>query len=349
MNGRRTMLVLMTAAVAVRLLAATIAIAATDMQPNDLARLRDGPAYLAYVTAIRGGAEGFAQLAEYDRRVFAGYPLLLALIGADRLPLLAIALNWLAAAGAAALAWRLYDDVRVGWAMAVLTPSYLLYSTTVMSEAVVVLAGVAAVLLMTRARGVPAGVALGFAAVARPLALSFGAACLAVRSWRSRTFLSAAIVALLCVAAAGAWLWWWSGSLASGIDVYRSDTRAYGGNAIFTWPFASLIGVPLRESVPLWKIAYIWAHVAVVLAGLVLLLRERPRDRTSLAWLATNTAIAVSIGGIWGFHEFHRFLIPALPPLFYAWRNLLPRHRGIWIAIGIASAVLAARGVGHGW
>lgn len=246
-HASRTMLMLAAAAIAVRLLAATIAFVTTDLRPADLGRLRDGAAYLAYASAI---TDGFAGLAEYDRRVFPGYPLLLALIGAARWPLIAVLLNWLAAGAAAALAYRLYDDVRVGWAMAVLTPSYVLYSTTIMFEAVVLLAGVAAVLLMTRGRGVPAGLALGFAAVARPLAASFGAACLAVRSWRDRAFLAAAFVTLACVAIAGAWLWWWSGSLASGIDVYRSDTRAYGGDSLFAWPFASLIGVPLRESVP---------------------------------------------------------------------------------------------------
>ena len=132
---RRTMLMLVVATIAVRLLAVTIAMATTDLRPDDLARLRDGPAYLAYASAI---TEGFAGLAEYDRRVFPGYPLLLALLGAVRWPLIAVFLNWLAAGAAAALAYRLCDDVRVGWAMAVLTPSYVLYSTTVMSEAVVV-------------------------------------------------------------------------------------------------------------------------------------------------------------------------------------------------------------------
>jgi hypothetical protein len=84
---RGTMLMLVVAAIAVRLLAVMIAVATTDLRPDDLARLRDGPAYLAYASAI---TEGFAGLAEYDRRVFPGYPLLLALIGAVRWPLIAV-------------------------------------------------------------------------------------------------------------------------------------------------------------------------------------------------------------------------------------------------------------------
>lgn len=346
---RRTLLIVFAAAVGTRMLAALLAVAVSDVQVTDFARLRDGASYLAYASAIREGRTGFKELPHYDRRVFPGYPLLLAASGADRFPLLGIFFNWLAAAGAAVLAYRFYDDERIGWAMAVLTPSYVLYSTTIMSEATVLLGGMAGIYLLGRNRAVAAGASLAYAAIARPLAASFGLAALTVRSWRSRSFLAAAALSIGLVAATGLWLWWWSGSFFSGVDVYATDSRAYGDDQMFTWPFRSLVMVPLKTAVAAWKIVYIWAHVLVVVGGFALLLRERPRPQVSLVWLASNTAIVVCIGGIWGFHEFHRFIIPALPPLFYAWRAFLPRHRALWIAVACVSAAIAAKGLGHGW
>lgn len=346
---RRTLLVLFAAAIATRLLAVALAVAVGGLNAGDLPWLRDGPSYLAYASAIGDGRSGFERLAEYDRRVFPGYPLLLAAIGADRLPLAGIVLNWLAAGAAAVLAWRLYDDVRIGWAAAVLTPSYVLYSMTLMSEAVVLLTGVAGVYLLARDRAVGAGALLGFAAIARPLAASFGIACLTVRSWRSRSFLLTAAIALASILVTAVWLWWWSGSFLSGVGAYVSEGRAYGDGRMFTWPFQSLVTVPLQERVPAWKIVYVWTHVAVVLGGILLLLRERSSSRLSVVWLASNTLIALCIGGVWGFHEFHRFIIPALPPLFHAWRRFLPRHPAAWIAIACASAAVAAKAVSHGW
>jgi hypothetical protein len=340
---RRFALTLFAAVLVTRLVTITIAMHYSERPGRELWLMRDGRTFHLYANAIAGGRGGFNARPEYERRAFPGYPLFLVATLAYRAPLIGIVFNILAAALTAWLAYRLYGDPRVGWAMAVLTPSYVLYSSTLMSEAVVLLTGIGALLCARRERHAAAGALLGFAAIARPLSLPFGLAYLAARP-RAKGVLVAAMV----IAATILWLWWWSGSPLPGMNVYAHDPRAYGNDHIFNWPFASLVRVPLQTHVAAWKVAYVWAHVAIVFGGIALLFCERKDNAMSLTWLASNTALAVCIGGSWGVHEFHRFIIPALPPLFYAYRNVLPRRTLAWIAIAIVSTLLAAKGLSHG-
>src|SRR5438445_813734 len=98
----------------------------------EFANQRDGEGYLLLAQQFLGRAH---DIPVFDQRLFPGYPALLALLGSSGLPLslMALAFNWLAAAGIAVCSLLVFKDRRVGWAMAVLTPTYLLYSSMVMS------------------------------------------------------------------------------------------------------------------------------------------------------------------------------------------------------------------------
>ena len=73
--------------------------------------------------------------------------------------------------------------------------------------------------------------------------------------------------------------------------------HAYGGELV-AWPFLSLVRTPLAQAVPVWKTAYVFLHVAVVIAGVELARRRlrssgdavRPLAGFALTWLALNTA-----------------------------------------------------------
>lgn len=335
-------------AIAARCIVLVICSLTTGSSVEDLARLRDGASFRAYAHAVSLGPGGFREVPSFDRRAFPGYPLLLAATGGHRRPAVAIALGLLASAAAAVVTFLIYRDFRVGLAMALLTPSYLMYSSIVMSEPVFLAIGLAALWLGMRGRAIGSGLLFGVTAWIRPLAAPIGIAWIVARRRRRHELLPGASVLLLVLAIGAFWLFWWSGSLTSSLETYRSDARAYGNASVLTWPFHSLVAAPLQTTVAPWKIAYVWAHVAFVLLGIALLWRCPECETMSLWWLGSNTLAAVCIGGVWGFHEFHRFIVPALPPLFWAWRDFLPRRPLPWIALGLLSIAAAAIGLNEG-
>jgi hypothetical protein len=123
---------------------------------------------------------------------------------------------------------------------------------------------------------------------------------------------------------------------------------------LFSYPFKSLVFTPITSVVPLWKIVYIWLHVALVLAGIALLARRNWIDRfkpgldlTMFAWLAGNTAFILCVGHIWGFHAFHRFVSWSQPALIAAYLPWLPRRPAIWALVALVSMAIAIPSILH--
>jgi hypothetical protein len=119
---------------------------------------------------------------------------------------------------------------------------------------------------------------------------------------------------------------------------------------MFTWPFKSLLVTPSTTPVAAWKVVYVGVHVLAVLAGCFWAFRQWRRAPTTgergvaaLAgvWLLGNTLYVLSIGSVWGFHDFPRYIVPALPALFWVCRGLLPRRPTLWLALGLLSVGLS--------
>ena len=127
------------------------------------------------------------------------------------------------------------------------------------------------------------------------------------------------------------------------------------GGSVFSWPFRSLVLTPLQTAVPLWKTLFIWLHVAFVLMACWVVGRralvpaaERSGDLWLCVWLLGNSLFAACVGNVWGFHEFDRYIIPALPPALWAFERWLPRRGILWLPIAILSFAAAAFGLSHG-
>ena len=320
---------------------------------DDFVRLRDGSSYIHLAQAFRGDQ---SVLSSFDRRVFPGYPALIAavsLVGIS-IPVAALALCWLATGVTAALTAVLYDDLRVGWAIVMLTPSYLMYTTTVMSEGVLLAFTVGGLVLFYRSRVALGSGLLGYAGLIRPMACFAVAGAAVERVQRNRR--SAMVVCLLSGAVVGLGVLLmrlWSGDALQNVRIYANDDKAYAGQ-LFALPFESLIMTPIRYHVPLWKIAYIWAYVVVTLTGCVIVVRRvrAPADAKeqrlaslNAPWLIGNTAFVLVVGHIWGFQEFHRFIVPALPPLLWVFREYYPKRLSAWIPIAGLSFVMALFGL----
>lgn len=350
--GPRELLAIALLAVGLRVILCAVASAIKHTTFTDFAGTADGYQYLAYARAWLGPDAEFAAHPFFGR-FFPGYPMLIAGLHLLGVPLAAAALlpSWLAAGAVAVLCARYFGDRRIGWAMAVLTPSYVFSGALICSEVMCLLFSMAGLVLARRERPVAAGVAFGLGGLFRPVAV-FALLGVAVADLRERR-LGRAILTIafsgLIVAAGLAAVQWRFGDALMSLRQYQDPNVAYGDHLI-TWPFRSLITIPLTSHVPAWKLAFVGTHLAAVLGGCVLAVREMwqaadgPERRLATiagVWLLANTLYVVSIGGFWGFHDFPRFLIPALPPLFFAYRRFLPVRRWVWLPVGALSVILS--------
>jgi hypothetical protein len=309
----------------------------------------DGGSYLAYASAILGDS---SQLTEYDRRVFPGYPGLIAfghLCGLS-LALSALLIDWVAAGVAVVAAGLLFGERRVAWAMVFLIPHYLTNSSLAMSEAPLLAFTLVGLLLIVRSRhALMGGVLLGFAGLIRPMAcfavMGVMLALLAER--RVRDSLISAACAAAVFGAGVLTLYLLSGDALWGVRIYHDSPRTYGGE-IFVLPFQSLLTTPIREHVSVGFVVYIYAHVVIVLGACALLAWRALRgsstislDLLSLGWLAGNTLFQLCIGSGWGFRHFPRFAIPAQPALFWGLRPYLPRRVWPWVVAGCGISYMA--------
>ena len=67
--------------------------------------------------------------------------------------------------------------------------------------------------------------------------------------------------------------------------------------------------------------------------------------RLCAPWLIGNTIFVLFIGHIWGFYQFHRFILPALPPLLWMYRRWYPRHALTWTLVSGVCLALALVGI----
>jgi Glycosyltransferase family 87 len=312
----------------------------------------DGKSYQVYARAILGDP---SQWTQYDKRVFPGYPLLIA--AAHELSGLGIAASalviaWISSALAAIFSAILFHDRRVGWAMVTLIPHWPINSSLIMGEAPMLALALAGLILGLRNRPLPSGLALGTAILVRPVAC-FPLAGLLLTLWIGRKHRQAVIAALSSAAAAVVGLMivnQFTGEAWHGAKIYADSPSAYGGQ-IFAWPFQALIQTPLQVHVPPARLFYVWAHVVLALSACVILAltaRRFPLRFTAMVWVLGNTLFTLCIGTGpygWGFYHFPRFTIPATPAIIWAVSAPLPSRTWIWILVTILMYAFTIAGV----
>jgi hypothetical protein len=319
------------------------------------ARLYDGTSYIITARAMTGDRTEYN---DYHGRVFPGYPAMIAMTHLTRLPFAAaaVAIDWITAAIAAVFATMLFSDRRIGWAMVMLIPHYLMNSAMALSEAPLLAFTLGGLLLVCRCRPIGGGVLIGIAGLIRPMACFALAGCGFAEALRRRFFRTAVIIAAtgLVVLAGLLVVRHWRGDAFASARYYANSPNTYDGD-LLTWPFHALLTVPTQHHVPAARVAYIWTHAVVVLIGCGIMLRrfiQHPisldwRDALAGPWLWTNTLFALSIGSIWGFECFHRFLIPASPAMFWAIRRVLPQKNIGWAILAAISTLIAVLTILH--
>lgn len=340
----------------------------TGWSLTEIANLHDGPSYLRVAASMLDPA---AMVAHLDRRVFIGYPALIAGAGLMHvpLPIAALAISWLASAVVAVTTAKVFEDRRIGWALIFFPPSFLIFSSLAMSEAsMLALIGVGLYLIMRRQWYVAGALALGCAGLVRPVACFAVVGVLSVighrlllehrslqriqrieapfttkmRREQLRAGILVGLISGAVVAAGFVVLRYWRGDALEGVKIYASSQDTFAGQ-VLSWPFASLIMTPLNTPVPLWKVGYVWSYVLFVVVGCILAARRawlswqtEAFDLSLLAavWLLGNTIFVLCTGSVWGFHYFDRHILAAAPALLWAYSDHYPKRWLPWLGLG---------------
>lgn len=309
---------------------------------SQFALLHDGWEYLRLSRAIAHG--GFAQLDPATPRLYLGYPSSIALLGMGRAYVVpGLLISVLCGAASAPLAARLGRDSRIAWWMIVLTPSWLIYSSTVMSDSLALLLTISTLLSIMRRSWAWAGLAAGIAFCVRPVgALLF--VPLAIEAWADG--------GLGAVARA----------FAAGVPwpvAYTISSRFLLGSAVrsihqytfqdFAMPLSSLLDAARNPAMSKFSIAYEFAVLAVTWIGAFGLwrrLRSGERGmRPLFTWHISAALFYLFLPSSWAFQALDRFYLAVWPTTIIGIAPWLPRRRHLilTIIIGSASFSLALR------
>ena len=327
---RRDLFLILVVALALR----GVVMIVMGLKAHDLPHLpyrSDGGAYVANAQRING--EGMPTA--YDQRVFVGYPWLIAMTHRVGLPYgwgamaLGIGCAGLLCAATAAV----FGDRRVGWAMAVLPPHWVLDTSAVLNESLMLLLCVAAfAAVMRRERGwlVAAAALFAAAGMVRPMACfaTLGAIAMLVdaRLYRRAGALAFGTgAALLILLVAFAALYW---NPLDNARQYNAQPLAYNGRLI-TFPFGAFVDYARTRGLAhvnlIYKAGYLFAAVVVLATGVrVWRTTRRPLDAGMAVWWGTNLLFVLCIGSHWGVDIAQRAIMWAAPAAYWITRDWLP-------------------------
>jgi hypothetical protein len=329
----------------------------------------DAGSFIAVAKVVYGMSPA-GSLSVYDTRVFTGWPL--AFGWALRMglpdPAVLIVSCCLAALVPVLFLW-LTGDRALSWYLVYFPPAWLLASTHPISEPAYLAVVLLGLIAVKRARPGMAG-ALGGGTV---LVRAFGVA------WLAGLFLALARRGRLASRAP------WAFAIAAAVPVAGllvlngmiyghplQQVHTYGrplaelnippgisrdlGNPSghWGWPFEHLLLTPWRTHVPLWKSAYIYAHVPVLLLLVwraVASLRSKPPGEDWEAALVLgfllNAALIVCAGPYWGFESFDRYFVWGLPGALWLSRGWLagrPKWHFLLFPVSVALSLRALLG-----
>ncbi|MCE5228379.1 hypothetical protein LLG95_02120 [bacterium] len=314
------------------------------LSPGKYALLHDGWEYLRLARAIAHG--GLAGLDPATLRLFPGYPASIAALGMGQAYVWpALAISVLCGVACAPLAARLGRDGRIAWWMAVATPSWLVYSSTVMSDSMALLLAIAVLLLLQRRRWVWAGLAAGLAFCVRPVgALLFVPIAIEALAEGGTKTLARALAAGL------PWpILYLVGSRWMLGDAVRS-VREYTAQD-FAWPLQSMFSAGRNPHMGRFFIGYNFCVLAVTWLGAIGLWRRlRAGDasmRPFLTWHLAAALFYLFLPSSWAFQALDRFYLAVWPTTLIGIAPWLPRrgmlHAILIFGIGIISFMVAAR------
>jgi hypothetical protein len=250
----------------------------------------------------------------------------------------------------------LYDQLtgrfREALLMTCFTPTWLLHSSLGMSEGAYLVFLLGSLWAFQRGRLAGSGLLMAVAALVRPTAV-FAWAGLACVLWRRRAWRQLALWSALCLLGPVVQValnlhyygdWNRQSHLHGAPQNLPPDLPPRAAQTYFNVPFKVLLLTPWQTPTPMWKIAFVYGHVAFAWCAAVVALWRWRREELSLAmavWVWLNTLFICSTGPYWGFHSFDRYFVWALPGYVFFLGPTLTRWRGAVAALMMASIALA--------
>jgi hypothetical protein len=326
----------------------------------------DAGSFLSLAKVIYG-VEPVTQLSYYDTRVFPGWPLIFGWTMGIGLPdtsmlLIAVVLT----AMVPMMFYRLTGDRTLAWYLVYFPPAWLVVSTLPMSEPAYLVAILAGLLAVKRARPVLAGAFGGGLVVIRAFGVAWLGAIILAMLPRDRKIGRAAVLASMSAAAFMLVLllinWRIYGDPIHQVHVYARPlaelnipselaAKLHNPSGHWGWPFENLLLTPWRTHVPAWKIVYIYAHIPAFLflawQGLKFLRSgtraEAWQTALVLGFLA-NLVLILCSGPYWGFESFDRYFVWGLPGAIWLarpWLSVQPRWHLVLFPLSLVFSVYA--------
>ena len=343
--GARELSFIFLVAIALRLVALG-AMGAKVGQWADTPYRSDGGAYIANAVRINGGPLPSA----YDQRVFVGLPWVIAMAHRAGLPYGAAAqgLCLLFSGGLCIGVARWLNDSRIGWGLALLPPHWVLDSSAVMNESLMLWLCVSGLCVAGGLNGrvnqvtaprdgrvewgrmIGAAILLAAAGMVRPMACFAvaGGGVMLLQKRRPREaviLLLATAVVLAGLFAAFRYAYW---NPLENARVYQTDPGAYNGQTL-TWPFGSFVQTARARGALhanyLYKLIYVLAGIGVAILAVRQWMTSRaPLDALAATWWTLNLAFVSCIGSHWGVDIAQRSIMWAAPAGYWALRAWLP-------------------------
>jgi hypothetical protein len=214
------------------------------------------------------------------------------------------------------------------------------------SEPLAVALMLGAFLAVRKDRFIVAAVLASLSTIVRPLGVFSLVAIIAVLLYRrdfKRAQWAAFIAAIVAVLYAAPLLKYFGDALAT--------VHSYGGNTrpLFGIPFYAIVEGTLLYRAPLTNLILSFGWIAIVTAGLVMMGREEAFRRYARANAVEVIFVVPYLLLVYCYNypvfarsNFARFAIPALPIIYFALSQWIPRNRAITWALGTISPALAA-------
>ena len=212
------------------------------------------------------------------------------------------------------------------------TPSYVLFTSLNMSEALTICLIFGALASFKRENFLIATLLLGLAIITRPQSvfLLYIVLVFLIYQQKHQNRQRVLLLILIPLSFLGGELFFNHFAFGNSLINFKGYTPTIQGN-LFWVPFKNLIIQSQNSAIPSWKKIYVWMYVCFVLGGLFLLYRNSRSQKfdfiraTFLYWGFLHCIFYLSLGSSWAFHDLPRYLLPVFPGAFLGFERWLPK------------------------
>lgn len=312
---------------------------------------RDGKGYLNLLSAF--ASWNFSTVDSYDARLFPGYPIIISLFGKFiGFGMSAIFVSLLCTFISCYLYFIIFKDKNTAMFFFFLPPAWFLNTSLVGTEALSMAVILGSLYFFVSGRYKSALTIAVFGIIVKPVILFLFIIYLFLLI-KDRHYKTALYGSSLFIVLCSCYFIFYKMAFKEMFINYNEYKRTwdYSGEKIFSFPYLGifkniLYSHRLPYQVQLWKKMYILSNFIFFVIALFFVIRlfKVQRDRLStitLLWCFIIFFFAGSLGGWSGFHCYDRYILPAVPFLFYSTKEIFPKGK-IFLSVAFATSFFGA-------